>query len=333
MKQISPLTRRHNRLGRMARSVAGLGLVAGVAAGAVAGGTGIANAASSTPAPVHYTYSTHNDSADPTFNQLLGINDQQVIAGYFGVGSATHPNKGYTIVPPYAQTNFRSENYPGSLQTQVTGLNDGGTTVGFYQNAAGQQIGFVHTAGGFTSVSDPLTPSSTSSVNQLLGVNNNGVAVGFYNNAAGLSVPYEYNLATKAFKTITGTNAGWSAFASGINDQNEIVGTEIAPNGSGYGWEDVSGKIQNINIRTLLNATNIQVFGVNDLNQIVGFYTDRMNNNHGFVVNHGVPTVLDDPNGVGQTFANGINNGGTIVGFYQDSKGNIDGFVAQPTPF
>ena len=51
------------------------------------------------------------------------------IAGYFGSGMTTgappvfHPNKGYTIVPPYGQANYSNENFPGSVQTQVTGMN------------------------------------------------------------------------------------------------------------------------------------------------------------------------------------------------------------------
>ena len=47
--------------------------------------------------PESYTFRTLDDNADPTFNQLLGINDKGVIAGYFGSGAAGHPNKGYVV--------------------------------------------------------------------------------------------------------------------------------------------------------------------------------------------------------------------------------------------
>jgi hypothetical protein len=50
-----------------------------------------------------------------TFNQDLGINNSGVIVGYFGSGAAGHPNQGYTVVPPYGQANFTSENFPGSV--------------------------------------------------------------------------------------------------------------------------------------------------------------------------------------------------------------------------
>src|SRR5437763_15713102 len=39
-----------------------------------------------------YTFQTLNDNADITFHQLLGINQNGVIAGYFGSGLQGHPN-------------------------------------------------------------------------------------------------------------------------------------------------------------------------------------------------------------------------------------------------
>ena len=78
------------------------------------------------------SFTTLNDAADPTFNQLLGINNGGKIAGYFGSGAPGHPNKGYTLTPPYGQGNYHNENFPGSVQTQVTGLNNKDLTVGFW---------------------------------------------------------------------------------------------------------------------------------------------------------------------------------------------------------
>ena len=105
--------------------------------------------------------------SDLTFNQELGINNAGLIAGYFGSGGIGHPNKGYTTVPPY--TSFSNENFPGSVQTQVTGLNNIGTTVGFWSdtNLGGgdNNFGFVHQGGTFTGVNNPNTgsaPQSTS---------------------------------------------------------------------------------------------------------------------------------------------------------------------------
>ena len=106
-----------------------------------------------------------------------------MISGYFGSGAPGHPNKGYLLNPPYGQANYVSENFPGSVQTQVTGLNNNGDTAGFWVNGKNTNRGFVEWNGAFTSYTDPKTPHVKGAVNQLLGINNAGIAVGFYNDA------------------------------------------------------------------------------------------------------------------------------------------------------
>src|SRR6266404_9377176 len=76
---------------------------------------------------VRFKFQDITNANDPTFNQELGINNAGVIAGYFGSGAAGHPNKGYTVVRPYnTQLDFTNENFPGSFQTQVIGINNRG---------------------------------------------------------------------------------------------------------------------------------------------------------------------------------------------------------------
>ena len=99
-----------------------------VLTGAATAAFAIAGPANASTA-VSYHFQTLNNGADLTFNQLLGINDNGVIAGYFGSGAQGHPNKGYELRAP---STYRNENFPGSTQTQVTGLNDEGVTVGFW---------------------------------------------------------------------------------------------------------------------------------------------------------------------------------------------------------
>jgi hypothetical protein len=129
------------------------------------------------PATV-YNFQTLDNPADPTFNQLLGINNTSTIAGYFGVGNAAHPNKGYTLVPPSAYTN---ENFPGSVQTQVVGINSNSspTTVGFCVDGDGNNLGFVDLSNTFTSVNDPNVPGTGPTTTQLLGVNNGNLSAVF----------------------------------------------------------------------------------------------------------------------------------------------------------
>ena len=102
-----------------------------------------------------YHFTTLDNAKDLTFNQLLGINDNGHIAGYFGSGAAGHPNKGYVLLPPYGQGNYINENFTGSTQTQVTGLNNRGVTVGFWSNTnmgvgMDSNFGFTDVGGTFT---------------------------------------------------------------------------------------------------------------------------------------------------------------------------------------
>src|SRR5215472_14767080 len=121
-----------------------------------------------------YQVLTLNDRRDLTFNQLLGVNDEGLIAGYFGSGAAGHPNKGYLLNPrPGAYLN---ENFPGSVQTQVTGLNNEGVTVGFWSsmnnaNQVNDNHGFVEFAGRFRTADFPAGSPAAPPVDQLLGVN------------------------------------------------------------------------------------------------------------------------------------------------------------------
>src|SRR5579863_10527422 len=83
--------------------------------------------------PVPYSFETINDPADPafqgaTFTNVLGINNFGEIAGFYGSGQAGDPNKGYLL----RHDQFIPENFPGSAQTQLTGLNDEGVETGYF---------------------------------------------------------------------------------------------------------------------------------------------------------------------------------------------------------
>lgn len=289
-------------------------------------------------APVKYAYTTLDDQADPTFNQLLGINDHGVIAGYFGSGmpAATHPNKGYTLDPPYGQANYVNENFPGSAQTQVTGINNKGETVGFWADAAGDNFGFVDHNGRFTDVVDPKGPAPAAGIlatQQLLGVNDHKLAVGFYTDPAGNNHGFTYDIHTgkfravniQGFTSLTTTSITDDGTIAGFGQQGSpsTVGFVISPDGS---------------VQTLAGpqgASNVQVLGINDKHEVVGSYVDGAGATHGFTwtARNGY-TTIDDPNamrGPGAiTVVNGINDRGQLVGFYLDNSGNTDGLLATP---
>ncbi len=313
---------------RLARRALGLGLAVLTASAALPAQGALA--ATRHPellgvnASADYSFTTLDNKADPTFNQLLGINDFGVISGYFGSGSpaATHPNKGYQVTP-YSGTTFTGENFPGSQQTQVTAINDWGNTVGFYANSAGANYGFLDEDGVMTTVSDPAT-SSSPPVNQLLGINNNGEAVGFYNDAKGNAHAYQWDRKTGAFTAIDPFGST-SASATAINDHGAVAGFYAEANGNTAGFIKQGGTWSSIEYP---GSKNTQIFGLSDQGTAVGMYVGAHKLTYGFVYSGGTFKTISDPNGIGSTVVNGLNNLGTIVGFYTDAAGNTDGFVA-----
>jgi hypothetical protein len=319
-------------------AVAAVALV-GAGAGAIAmsggnssGSQQVAVTAASFTLPSDYTFRTIDDHADPTFNQLLGINNRGAIAGYFGSGAAGHPNKGYVV--SVGAPAFRNENAPHSVQTQVTGLNDRGVTVGFSAptnnaNQVNANVGFVAVNGHFRSVAFPTNSNATPPVNQLLGINNDGTAIGFYTDANGNSHGYRYDTTRNRFHKISIAGAT-SATAAAINNDNDVAG--FFTNAAGV----TDGFLDNGHTTVLAypGAAMTQAFGVNDHREVVGTYTVGTGASamtHGFVwtAGNGFRTV-DDPNGVGATTVNGVNNAGQLVGFYQDAAGNTHGMLATP---
>lgn len=307
---------------------------ASASSGMGSGSTGMTAAAGN--ASGAYQFRTIDDPADPTFNQLLGINGRDTIVGYFGSGAAGHPNKGYNLSRTRAGFEGRNENVPGSVQTQVIGVNDRGVTVGFWSsmnnaNQTNDNTGFYSVGGVTRSVRFPTANNATPPVNQLLGVNDANQAVGFYNDAQGNAHGYVYSIAGGRFQPVTVPGAA-SVTAAGINNRGDVAGFFASSSGTTDGFLRTGRG----HVTTLAypGASMTQATGVNDRDEVVGNYqvgTGSSAVTHGFTwsARHGFKSV-DDPNGMNSTVINGVNDAGDLVGFYTDSAGNTDGFAAAP---
>jgi hypothetical protein len=282
---------------------------------------------------------TLDDQADPTFNQLLGINNEGTIAGYFGSGLPGHPNKGYTLTPPYGQGNYHNENFLGSVQTQVTGINNNGVTVGFWADAnnannANNNFGFYQKNGSLFDVVDPMGQGKAANgmtVEQLLGVNDKDKAVGFWTDANGNNHGFTYDIGSKSFNE--DNIAGFaSTETTAINNEGHIAGF-VAANGNDVSFIQKGNQLEWLNGPK--GAVSTQAFGINNADQVVGSYTDATGAMHGFLFDEKSKTyaTIDDPNGVkgptGMTVLNGINDKGQVAGFYLDAAGNTDGMLVQ----
>jgi CHRD domain len=317
-------------------TVAAAALTGGGLTGGVLGARALADTGTG-GSPVSYGFRTLDNGADPTFNQLLGINNVGTIAGYYGSGAAGHPNKGYRLLPPHGHGSYQSENFPGSVQTQVTGLNNKGVTVGFWSSANNASMvndnsGFWALGGQFHNANFPTETAASPPVDQLLGVNDSGVAVGFWADANGNNHGYLVNINTGAFSSVTDPNApGASLTATAINNNGAVAGFYTNPaNGNTDAFLKSGSAFIDLAVP---GASSTTAFGVNNHGDVVGTYTAGNGSTaaHGFrwTQGSGFQTV-DDPHGIGTTVVNGVNDAGDLVGFYTDSAGNTDGMLAAP---
>jgi hypothetical protein len=321
-------THRTGRLGVVALAVAAL---AGLAIAATFGATA---SGASKPRAVNYQFRTLDNQRDPTFNELLGINNERVIAGYFGSGVTGHPSEGYLLFPPrYDQRDYRGLDFPRSFGTQVTGLNDHGVYVGF-GFGAGQDVAFGWYAknGVFHEVNFPAG-KQVDRIGELLGVNNDDVAVGFYVDGSGTAHGFEYNIGTHRFSIVTEPGAKYLVTAAS-NNRGDVAGFYFTKPSTGRAVGFIRYRDRTSVKLTVPGACSTEALGVNDTDEVVGFYTPCGHSTalDGFTWTPQTGfTTVNDPNGVGTTTIDGVNDAGDLVGYYTTDHGHItNGMLATP---
>jgi probable HAF family extracellular repeat protein len=289
------------------------------AAGVLSSATGTVAAAQSSGS---YTIQPVSFPTDPRFTQLLGINDHNVIAGYHGDENTENtPNKGFSLRLP---STFTDENFPNSAQTQVIGINNAETTVGFYVDQQGTTHGFLQKAGDANAQTVDL-PGTT--FNQLLGINNKDQAAGYFQDAAGLQHAYVHE---KNGNFLVLNLPMPSSQATGINDDGDVVGFEqSSPNATTA--EGFLRTRDGVKVLQFPGSSFTQALGINKRDEVVGTYTDGNGAMHGFRYRDGAYTSIDVPGGT-NTVINGVNDEGWVVGFFVDPRQNDNtiGVVGQP---
>jgi hypothetical protein len=84
--------------------------------------------------------------------------------------------------------------------------------------------------------------------------------------------------------------------------------------------EAVPARAGNYHLVSVPGSTQTSVNGVNNLDQVVGWYFDTKGNGHGFLLSNGKYSTINYGQG-NFTVADGINDSGVIVGFYQSPTG------------
>ncbi|MGC1381872.1 MAG: hypothetical protein WA814_12720 [Candidatus Baltobacteraceae bacterium] len=315
-------------------------IVVGVCAQALAGcggspgapptmGAASRSVPSQLPAVKQYTFATLDDQNDSTYNKLLGINNEGKLAGYYGNGSTGHPNRGYIVYRPYGPTNYRNENYPGAVDTQVWALNNKHAIAGLFIASTGQTFGFIQTRGVWTSYRNPHLRQGNGNVTELLGLNDAGLAVGFYEEG-GVKYAFELNEGTGKFHNLA-PPSGNDSVATGINGKGDIVGYLKLNSGGTVGFLLKGGTFNEFSYP---GSSNTQPYAVNWQDEIVGSYVDASGNTHGFTLSNPLNLPqwqsIDEPQAVGVTVVTSLNNHHYLTGYFVDSDGHTNGFLATP---
>lgn len=205
--------------------------------------------------------------------------------------------------------------------TQLLGINNTMKIAGYHNFFVNSGFS-LNLPNGFVSENYP-----NSQMTQVVGINNTGTTVGFYvDNQVGNT--HGFTNINGKFSTVDFPQTPFNQLL-GQNDMGQAAGYySLSQNNSTpdvpYIYDENGGVFLVIIIPGA--AGGAQATGINNSQQICGFYIDVNAVNHGFLLNAGQLTTLDAPGSV-FTQALGLNNKGQVVGQYMDASNNTHGFV------
>lgn len=279
---------------------------------------------------VPYNFTTLDDpGAYSTVNQLLGINNEGHIVGYYGSGVPSDPSEGYSATPPYGAKNYQPVVYPMAADSIATCLNNTGMIAGYYVQGK-STYGFLLDEGIWWSYEDPHAQRKGSST-QIVSIADDGTAIGNYKSSYG-SGAFELNVALEQYSAISPPQ-GDKVVATGINGTGDIVGY-MTLSGSTVGFLLKDGTYTDFSYP---GAASTQFLGVTAHDYIVGSFKDQSGNTHGFLLisplwKRGTTwEQIDDPQAAGTTVVTSVNIHKALVGYYIDASGVTHGFMATPS--
>jgi hypothetical protein len=258
---------------------------------------------------------TFNGPKGSTYDEFFGINDREEIVGYAGgVGPYEfHPGKRYEI-----------ERFPGSVDSELTSLNNYHALAGWYEDNNGKIYGLTEWQGIWTKYSDPRARGRAM---RILGINDSSDVVGYYENRQGVDQAFFF-LAGSKFRTIFRFST--SSVASAVNNRGQVVGWETVASGATEGWLLEGKRFANL---AYPGAVLTQPSGINKSDEIVGSFEDASGNTHGFILTQPLTAPhwqqFDEPHASRETVLAGINDRDDLVGYYKKGSGRIVAFLCR----
>lgn len=253
-----------------------------------------------------------------------GINDSgQVVGDFFDAGNH---NNGFML----SGATYSTVDVPAAAATVATGVNNSGQITGYYTDGSGGVHGFTQT--GVTTNSFDEPGAASGGATQGSGINASGTVVGSYFDTGGAEHGFFKSGASYSSLDVTGLGFALNTQAFGVNAGGTIVGS--FSNGSiTHGFVDTGGTFTAVSDPLGINGT--WATGIDNRDDIAGYYVDGGGITHGFVDLGGTFYTVDDPNAGpgGGTEILGVNNDLMVVGYYVDPNGVFVGFTAEvPEP-
>ena len=206
-----------------------------------------------------------------TFTRADGIDKSGNIVGSYRDAN-TGLDHGFLRL---ADSTFTTIDDPDGAQgSRINGINNAGTMVGDFTDAAGFAHGFVLSGGTFTTVDFPGAASTL-----LFEINNSGAMVGYWEDAS--HTFHAFEVKNGNFTSIDVPGAVGGSTAGGINAKGEIVGSYAVSATVGHSYFDKKGTFTTIDPPTALVSG---LSKINDSADAVGSFFDGVTI-HGFLTN------------------------------------------------
>lgn len=265
--------------------------------------------------PHGFTYSKAGklktfDYPGAAYTLPLGLNRKGDIVGTFQNACPDCDGHGFV----YAGGAYKQVDEPPAIQTQLSGINDGGTSTGTsYDPTTGFDNTFILAPDG------TVTTIPTKGFASVAGINASGAVTG--TDTSGVFL-YQKS----KFQTLPLT--GLFFLAGGINKKGEVVGTYIDQTVKIHGFATLKGKTTTIDMPGM---TSTFVLGVNDAGLVTGAANGANDTvTTGFVYDGTSFSTIAVPGAV-STSAKVINRLGEVGGSYTTSAGATEAFVATPS--
>ncbi len=167
-------------------------------------------------------------NSKPQVDQLLGINDTGTAVGFYNDRAGNAHGYAYNI----RTERFKVITVKGATSVTATGINNGGTTAGFFTGASGAIDAFVQSHGGRTR----MIAVPGASMTQAFGINDKDEVVGAYTTGTGNNaVTHGFTWQNGTFTTVNYPMSS-STTVNGVNDEGDVVGfyTDAKGNTDGF---------------------------------------------------------------------------------------------------